>query len=144
MQQQSPFVHRLRVRYAECDPQGIVFNANYVVYFDTVMTELWREAVGPWADFVESGTDMVVAEVGVRFLSPAVFDDDLAISAFLTRLGTTSITTRLEVRREGEDGVLAEGELRHVFVDPATKAKKPMPEELRPALQRFAIAAEPV
>ena len=40
------FTHRIRVRYAECDPQGVVFNANYYAYFDLLMTELWREAVG--------------------------------------------------------------------------------------------------
>jgi len=36
------FVHELRVRYGECDPQGIVFNANYLSYFDITVTELWR------------------------------------------------------------------------------------------------------
>ncbi len=45
----APFVHELRVRYGECDPQGIVFNANYLLYFDVAFTELWREAVGPVA-----------------------------------------------------------------------------------------------
>ena len=43
----ASFVHELRVRYGECDPQGIVFNANYLLYFDVAFTELWREAVGP-------------------------------------------------------------------------------------------------
>ena len=135
-------MHRLRVRYAECDMQGIVFNGNYVVYFDTVITELWREVAGSWDDMVASGTDMVVAEVRVRFRSPARFDDELDIAAAITRLGTTSITTRMEVRRAGEEGLLAEGELRHVFVDPETKAKKAMPAELRPALERYAEPAE--
>ena len=134
-------MHRLRVRYAECDMQGVVFNGNYVVYFDTVITELWREAVGAWDDLVASGTDMVVAEVGVRFFAPARFDDELDIAAAITRLGTTSITTRMEVRRAGEEALLAEGELRHVFVDPATKAKKEMPAELSPALESYAEAA---
>ena len=39
-----PFSHRLRVRYGECDAQGIVFNANYLAYVDVALTELWREA----------------------------------------------------------------------------------------------------
>src|SRR3712207_6949070 len=42
------FVHRLRVRYSECDPQGVVFNAHFVTYFDIALTELWREANGPY------------------------------------------------------------------------------------------------
>ena len=42
----DPFRHRLRVRYNECDPQGVVFNANYLTYFDLTMGELWRELGG--------------------------------------------------------------------------------------------------
>ena len=41
-EQPARFSHRLRVRYGECDPQGIVFNANYMLYVDVVFTELWR------------------------------------------------------------------------------------------------------
>ena len=47
------FDHDLRVRYGECDPQNIVFNANYFLYFDVAFTELWREAIGPWEEMVE-------------------------------------------------------------------------------------------
>ena len=42
----APFRHRIRVRWNECDPQGVVFNANYLAYFDVALTELWREAAG--------------------------------------------------------------------------------------------------
>ena len=66
--------HTLRVRYSECDPQGVVFNANYVAYLDVVITELWREALGRYQDLVDSGVDMVVAEVNVRYLGSAAFD----------------------------------------------------------------------
>src|SRR5918997_4455533 len=51
------FVHRLRVRYSECDPQGVVFNAHYVTYFDIALTELWREAIGPYTAMTATGTD---------------------------------------------------------------------------------------
>src|SRR5262249_61340495 len=57
----DPFRHRLRVRYNECDPQGVVFNANYLTYFDLTMTELWRQ-LGGYQAMVEAGVDMVVAE----------------------------------------------------------------------------------
>ena len=57
----EPFRHRLRVRYNECDPQGVVFNANYLTYFDLTMTELWRE-LGGYQAMVDAGVDMVVAE----------------------------------------------------------------------------------
>lgn len=135
------FSHSFRVRYAECDPQGVVFNAHYVTYFDNAMTELWREAMGSYAALLESGTDMVVAEVRVRYLRPATFDDLLEVTGEVVRLGTTAMTTRFQVGRVGEEAPLAEGEVRHVFVDPATKAKKPIPDDIRLALAPFEAPA---
>jgi acyl-CoA thioester hydrolase len=136
-----PFRHRLRVRWAECDPQGVVFNANFVMYFDTAMTELWREALGGYGEMLDSGTDMVVAEVRVRYLGPARFDDELDIAAELARLGDTSMTTRLTVARADDGAPVAEGELRHVFVEPETLGKKPIPGDVRRALEPYAVAA---
>ena len=129
------FKHTLRVRYSECDPQGVVFNANYVAYFDVILTELWREALGSYQDMVAGGTDMVVAEVNVRFLGPARFDDEVDFEARLTRLGETSMSTRIDARANGSPVV--QGEIRHVFIDPATKAKTPMPQNIRDALEPY-------
>jgi acyl-CoA thioester hydrolase len=135
----SPFVHELRVRYGECDPQGIVFNANYLLYFDVTFTELWRAAVGPWQEMVERGVDAVVAEANLRFRAPARFDDDLALHARVARLGATSITTRIDVLR-GEE-LLVEGELRHVCVATDTWRKTELPEWVRAGLLPFAADA---
>jgi hypothetical protein len=55
------FHHRLRVRYGECDPQGVVFNANYLNYYDVAMAEFHREVIGPYAELVDEGLEMVVA-----------------------------------------------------------------------------------
>jgi acyl-CoA thioester hydrolase len=126
------FVHELRVRYGECDPQGIVFNANYLLYFDVAFTEYWRERVGPWQEMVAGGVDAVVAEANVRFRSPARFDDVLALEVATEELGSTSTTTRIDVRRDGE--LLVEGRLRHVFVDTQSWSKTHMPEAIRERL----------
>jgi len=131
----APFVHRLRVRYGECDPQGVVFNANFIMYFDVALTELWREAIGRYDAMLEAGTDMVVAEARARYLAPAGFDDELDIELRITRLGNTGMTTELVVRRG--DATVVEGEMRHVFIDPATKLKKPMPDNIRAAMQAY-------
>ena len=66
----EPYIHELRVRYGECDPQGIVFNANYLLYFDVAFTEMWRAAVGPWQEMVSRGIDAVVAETNISFRAP--------------------------------------------------------------------------
>jgi acyl-CoA thioester hydrolase len=128
-----PYVHRLRVRYSECDAQQHVFNANYLMYFDVTMTELWRDRLGGYDEMLAAGVDMVVAEATIRYLAPARFDDELEIEPVVSHLGTTSLVTRLLVRR-GDD-LLAEGELRHVFVDTQTMTKTPLPDPVRAALQ---------
>jgi acyl-CoA thioester hydrolase len=128
----APFVHPLRVRYGECDPQQIVFNANYFAYFDVAMTELWRAAIGHYGAMMERGVDMVVAEASARFLGAARFDDDLELEVSITRLGTTACTTRHRVLRDGD--ALVEGRMRHVFVDPTSLQKIPIPDWLRGSL----------
>jgi acyl-CoA thioester hydrolase len=136
----EPFVHELRVRYGECDPQGIVFNANYLLYFDVAFTELWRVAVGPWQEMVARGVDAVVAEARLRFHAPARFDDELRLRASVRSLGTTSITTQIDVLC-GER-LLVEGELRHVCVDTAGWAKTDVPDWVRSGLEPFLAPAE--
>jgi acyl-CoA thioester hydrolase len=137
------FRHRLRVRYGECDPQGIVFNANYLAFFDVILTEFWREAAGSYQAMVDAGADMVVAETRILFRSPAGFDDQLDFELRVARLGNTSVQCRIDARVE--DRPIVEGEIRHVFIDPATKAKRAMPDEIRAALEPYVAAdVEPV
>jgi acyl-CoA thioester hydrolase len=130
----EPFRHRLRVRYNECDPQGVVFNANYLTYFDLTMTELWRE-VGGYQAMVDSGVDMVVAAATIRYLAPLRFDDEFEVVARITRLGETSMTTELVVDDGGETAAV--GELRHVFVAPNGGAKQPIPDQIRDRLSAY-------
>jgi acyl-CoA thioester hydrolase len=131
----APFVHELRVRYGECDPQGIVFNANYLLYFDVAFTELWRAAVGPWQEMVAMGVDAVVAEASLNFRSPARFDDQLELQARVAQLGRSAITTEIDVMR-GEE-LLVAGRLRHVCVSTETWRKTDVPDWVRTGLQRF-------
>ena len=132
----APFAHPLRVRYGECDPQGIVFNANYLLYFDVAFTELWRAAVGPWLQMTDRGIDAVVADASISFRAPARFDDELQLRAQPTRIGTTSITTQIDVVRE--QAVLVTGTLRHVCVATDTWAKTELPDWIREGLRPFA------
>src|SRR5881227_2043316 len=94
------FRMQIRVRYGECDPQGVVFNANHFGYFDVILTEAWREAIGPYGDMLEQGTDLVVAEASAKFLGPARFDDLLDAEWRITRLGTTAMSTRIDIRND--------------------------------------------
>lgn len=127
--------HRLRVRYSECDPQGIVFNAHYLTYFDVALTELWRDAAVPYPEMRSAGIDMVVASATARFRAPAGFDDELDIERRIARLGMTSIVTAQRVTRGDE--LVVEGEMRHVFMDLAERRKAPIPDVVRRALTPY-------
>lgn len=128
----TAFVHRLRVRYSECDQQGVVFNGHYLFYYDVALNELWRDRVSVYHEFVARGFDLVVAEATIRYRAVARFDDELDIAMSVQHLGTTSMIVRPEFRVG--DTLIADGEVRHVFVDPETLGKKAMPEDVRAAL----------
>ena len=131
----EPFVHTLRVRYHECDAQGIVFNANWLTYFDVTLTEWFREAFGSYRALVEAGSDVVLAETTLTFRGSARFDDELAVDVGVERLGTTSMVARFTARRDGD--ALVEGRTVYVFVDPATMGKREIPADVRATLERF-------
>ena len=131
------FVHRLRVRYAECDPQGVLFNANYLAYIDHTITEMWRAAYGGYTAMLERGFDIVVAEANLRFLGSARFDDEISIEATVKHVGTTSVTTSYRFLRA--DQLLLEAQLRHVFVDRETATKTPIPDWARDGLATWMV-----
>jgi acyl-CoA thioester hydrolase len=135
--ERPPFSHELRVRYGECDAQGIVFNANFLAYVDVVLTEIWRESMGSYDLLLETGVDTVVAEANLRFLAPARFDDVLRIEAGFDGLGSTSTMLRLWFRRN--DDLLAEADVRYVFVDLENWEKTAIPAEVRKSLESLLL-----
>jgi acyl-CoA thioester hydrolase len=128
----APFRHRLRVRYHECDPQGVVFFGNHLAYFDTVLTELWRAAFGSYDAMLRAGTDVHVVDVRASYHAPARFDDELDFEMAIVRLGDSSITSRIEERRAG--ALLVAGRLVHVTVDTGGYAKQAVPGFMREGL----------
>jgi acyl-CoA thioester hydrolase len=136
----EPYAHSMRVRWAECDPQGVVFNAHYLAYVDVSITELWREAFGSYDAMLNRGVDIVVAEVQLRFFSPARFDDLLSLDVGVTHIGNTSVVSRHRVRRTGK--LLLEGVIRHVFVDRRTLTKTEIPDWARNGLCPWRVENE--
>ncbi len=127
-----PFRHRLRVRWGECDEQGVVYFVNYAEYVDLALTELWRERVRPYAEMMASGTDLMVVAMEQRFRRPARFDEEVDVVLEVARLGDTSLTSAWRVERGDE--LLCEGTITHVCIDPRAQAKKRIPDDLRAAL----------
>jgi acyl-CoA thioester hydrolase len=138
--ERMPFTHELRVRYGECDAQGIVFNANFLAYVDVVLTEIWRESMGSYDLLLETGVDTVVAEANLRFLTPGRFDDVLRIEGGFDGLGTTSTTLKLWFRRD--DDLLVEADVRYVFVDLENWKKSPIPAAVRQGLDPLLLPSD--
>ena len=115
--------------------QGVVYFARYPEYYDISLTELFRVMLGSYQAMVDGGTDLVVAEQSLRYRSSARFDDVVDVAIEITHLGETSMQSRYRISRDDE--LVVEGELRHVFIDVATKVKRPMPEEIRAALSVY-------
>ncbi len=116
--------------------QGHAFNGHYLTWFDMAHTELLSEAFGRrFTELVATGSDVVVAECGIRYLAPAHFNDELEIEIELEPPTTSSLTSHFTVRREGD--VLTEAFVRHVWFDLRERQKQRWPEELREALMPY-------
>jgi acyl-CoA thioester hydrolase len=128
-----PPPHRLRVRYAECDPQGVVFNANYLLYIDVGFTEWWRGVYGSYADMVDGGVDVMLVQANLSFHTPARADEELDVDFAPGRLGRTSMALDATIRRADE--IVLEAGLHYVFIDLATLGKREVPERVRHAVR---------
>ncbi|WP_028606127.1 YbgC/FadM family acyl-CoA thioesterase [Ottowia thiooxydans] len=130
------FFDHLRVRWAEVDMQKIVFNAHYLMYFDTAVTGYWRALAMPYAEAMELfGGDLYVRKASIEFHASARWDDRLDIGMRCSRVGNSSITIAGAIFRG--DQLLITGELVYVFADPSTQTSRPVPQALRQLLEDF-------
>ena len=86
------------VRYVECDQQGVVFNAHYLVWADEASTVLWAVLGLPWAELSAMGGEPVVKASTLEWNSSARFGDVVDVEAEVERVGRTSLTLRFLVR----------------------------------------------
>ena len=108
----------LRVRYAETDKMGVVYHANYLVWFEIGRTEYCRARGFSYRDMEESeNAFLVVAESYCRYKAPAYYDDVLLVRTHVTELRRRSLRFGYEIIRESDGVVIAEGETGHVVTD---------------------------
>ncbi len=136
-----PFAHPLRVRWAEADPQGIVFNGHYLTYFDVGVTEYWRAAGLRYPEsFATAESDIFLVKATVEYHAPARFDDLVDVGVRCARLGRSSMTYALAIFRQGD--CLTSGELIYVNADPRTRTAQALPEVIRARLTEFESTLE--
>jgi acyl-CoA thioester hydrolase len=126
----------LRVRWAEVDRQGIVFNGHYLTYFDVGITEYWRAIGYPYPDaLLVHGSDTFAVKASIEYHAPARYDELVDVLVRVGRIGRTSLQFALEIHR-GEAQLIS-GELIYVNADADTRKPIPVPGFLREAIMRF-------
>jgi acyl-CoA thioester hydrolase len=125
---------RQKIRYSDCDPQGIVFNGNYARYWDDAATDWFKENGFGGAELGGIDTEVVTARLEMDFRAVARLGDELETSLGVARFGSTSMTVDFVTRRLSDGVVVAEGKAVYVFVDPEDFRTVPVPEVIKEGL----------
>ena len=121
---------RQRVRYSETDKMGIVYYANYLVWFEIGRAEFCRARGLSYRDMEEfNDSFLVVAECYCRYKAPAYYDDELLIRTHITELRRRSLRFGYEIIRASDGQIIAEGETGHVVTDAQGRVRS-FPEAL--------------
>jgi acyl-CoA thioester hydrolase len=126
----DPFVHRIRVRYAEVDGQGVVFNAHWLTYCDDACTR-FMESMGFGTIWIDEFDVMLVRAV-LEWQGPARFDDWVDIAVQPTRLGTKSFDLSYRASVAGVPACSAT--ITYVSVKPGANTSVEIPARVREAL----------
>ena len=138
---EAPGEFRVRVRYAETDQMGVVYHANYLVWFEIGRVELMRQMGLNYREMErEHGCMIAVVEASARYRSPARYDDELIIRTRLTGVRRSMVRFGYSIDRALDGMVLCTGETVHVAVGRDMR-RRDMPESF---LQTFREAVAPV
>ena len=108
-------INTIRVRYAETDAMGLVYNSEYLVYFEVARGELMRSIGYPYSEFEKAGYVLPLVEAHVNFKTPAHYDDLLEIHAQL--IFEMKATLRIEYNIFRGNTTIAEGYTVHSFLN---------------------------
>lgn len=132
------FCYFLRVRYAECDAQKVVFNSRYVDYVDAAMTEFTRVIWGDYNDLLARGVDNQVVSLKIDWNAPARFDEVIAISVRAAHIGNSSYSLQLDFHRHGSGTHLATATVVYVMVTAEGLETMAIPAAMRGTLEQGA------
>ena len=108
---------RIRVRYAETDQMGVVYHANYLIWFEVGRVEFIRQLGMDYKSMEQEENALIaVAEVTARYRAPARYDDELLIRTTLAGVRGPIVRFRYVILRAADELLLCEGETVHVVV----------------------------
>ncbi|KWV60637.1 thioesterase [Bradyrhizobium macuxiense] len=132
MRQDFWFHFPFRVRYSEVDAQAVVFNAHYLTYFDTAITEYFRALGYDYlGEVTRTGIDFHTVKSVVEYKAPIRFDEDIDVCVRVARIGRSSINLALAIFAKGSEDLRATGEIVWVATDQKTHRSVAVTEDMR-------------
>lgn len=128
------FQFKTFVRYSETDQMGVVYYANYFVYFEAARTHLLKKEGKSYGQFEREGVYIPVLEAHCKYKSPLFYEDEIVVNCWISEVKNTSFKFEYEVLKNGK--VVAEGFTRHCCT---TKDLKPVkiPDDLRKIIDKY-------
>ena len=112
----------IRVRYAETDQMGVVYHANYFVWFEVGRVEFLRQLGFSYKDMEQQdGCFIAVVDARCRYKAPVRYDDEVIVRTRLKNVRESVIHFGYELRRGQDEELLAEGETTHIVTDAQMK-----------------------
>jgi acyl-CoA thioester hydrolase len=127
-------ISRIRVRYAETDKMGIVYYANYFVWFEIGRTDLLRESGWTYRDMETDGFSLPVIEAACKYRQPARYDDELDVRTAGALLSPVRVRFDYEVVRSSDAAILAEGHTVHASLDRSGRPRR-FPDRVKDTFQ---------
>lgn len=121
------YSNQIRVRYADTDQMGVVYNVKYLEYFEVARTEMLRSLGLPYKKLEDTGVMLVVTESYIKHKNPAYYDDILTIITTVEDKPKFILNLNYEIFREGEDKSIVEGKTTHVFINSISKKPVRLP-----------------
>lgn len=135
-----PVIYMRKIRFSDIDSQGIVFNGNYLTYYDDAITDLFLAAELGAATMHSAGYDVVTAHASIDFTATASLFEEMQIGVRVARFGNTSV--EFELQSFVDERVTTRAKVIYVVVDADTFQPKPVPATFVQAMQ--AIHRDPI
>jgi len=138
MKKDFKFLYSLRVRYAEIDGQGIVFNAHYLTYLSVALMEYLRNMNLSYNEISKNNYfDVALAKITLEYLSPAFFDEILEIGVKVIELGNSSLKINYEIFKSGSTEPIFTANAIYVNFNTKTKKSQIIPDHIRERITQF-------
>ena len=130
--QKFNFACRMRVRWSDCDVQGIVFNGMYLSFMEVAQAEYFRAlGIALYDPKTRERFDTATVKATIEYIAPARIDDVLEIAWRIARIGTSSMTAFSEIRNAQTGELLTRAELININFDSEAVKSRPVPPDVR-------------